>query len=41
MALVQCLTCGEKMTEEKGRAILWCKKCNGTYIKVLKDDEEE
>lgn len=37
MALVQCLSCGEKMIEDEESAILECPKCGGSSIRVLEE----
>lgn len=38
MALVQCMSCGEKIIENEDEAILDCPKCGSGPIKVLEDD---
>jgi len=38
MALVQCMSCGEKIIEDKDAAILDCPKCGSGPIKVLEGD---
>lgn len=37
MALVQCVSCKEKMIEDDESAILKCPYCGSTMIEVLED----
>lgn len=37
MALVQCMSCKEKMIEDDDTAILECPKCGSASIQVLED----